>query len=81
MPDSPESANDRKFSWPLKAVVVSVAGILVSLGLCGVNGLFGGRISGSLAGLGAFGFVISVFGLIGSLVALAILAIAQSFKK
>jgi hypothetical protein len=71
-------------SRPLKGIAISVVGLLLSLGFCGLdahlypNAEFGGSL---LASIGAFLFVVSGLGLAGSLIALIINALVRAFSK
>ena len=79
----PESGKIR-LTLPLKVLVASICGLLLSLGLCGIDAHlhpdaeFGG---GVFAGFGALLFVSSVLPLVASILALIVQGINYAFRN
>lgn len=84
MSDQIPQSGKIRLTFPLKVLVASICGLLLSLGLCGIDAHlhpgaeFGGGI---FAGLGAILFVFSVLALAASILALIVQGINYVFRN
>jgi hypothetical protein len=68
-------------SATMKLMAISVAGLLVSLGLCGVSALGRGAFTGFFSGLGVLVFGFSLLGMVSSVLWFVVAAIIGAIRR
>jgi hypothetical protein len=68
-------------SAPMKLMAISVAGLLVSLGLCGVSALGRGIFTGVFSVIGICVFGLSLLGMVSSVLWFVVAAIIGTIRR